>query len=52
MTPVGYGLAGAPENIHKLLILNPVLGLIEAWRWALLDLPDPDLDGDRDRRSR
>ncbi len=43
VTPVGYGLAGAPSNIHALLSLNPIAGLIEAWRWAVLDLPDPNL---------
>jgi lipopolysaccharide transport system permease protein len=43
VTPVGYGLAGAPARITILLILNPVTGLIEAWRWALLDLPDPSV---------
>jgi lipopolysaccharide transport system permease protein len=41
VTPVGYSLKGAPENIHVLLTLNPVSGLIEAWRWAMLDLADP-----------
>ncbi len=43
VTPVGYGLAGAPQNIHTLLTVNPASGLIEAWRWCLLDLPDPHL---------
>ena len=43
ITPVGYGLAGAPQNIHTLLLLNPVTGLIEAWRWAILGLPDPSV---------
>jgi len=43
VTPVGYGLEGAPSNIHTLLSLNPITGMIEAWRWALLDLPDPNL---------
>jgi lipopolysaccharide transport system permease protein len=38
---VGYSLEGAPKNIHTLLSLNPVSGLIEAWRWAMLDIPDP-----------
>jgi ABC-type polysaccharide/polyol phosphate export permease len=41
VSPVGYSLEGAPKNIHTLLALNPVSGLIEAWRWAILDLPDP-----------
>jgi lipopolysaccharide transport system permease protein len=43
VTPVGYGLEGAPANIHKLLVLNPISGLIEAWRWCLLDLRDPEI---------
>jgi ABC-type polysaccharide/polyol phosphate export permease len=43
VTPVGYGLKGAPENIYTLLSINPATGLIEAWRWALLDLPDPNM---------
>ncbi|CAN5216401.1 N/A [soil metagenome] len=41
VSPVGYPLAGAPSNIHALLTINPVSGLIEAWRWAILDMPDP-----------
>jgi ABC-type polysaccharide/polyol phosphate export permease len=41
VSPVGYSLQGAPRNIHTLLTLNPVSGLIEAWRWGLLDLPNP-----------
>ncbi|MDP1849439.1 MAG: ABC transporter permease [Solirubrobacteraceae bacterium] len=41
VTPVGYPLAGSPANIQTLLTLNPVTGIIEAWRWALLGM-DPD----------
>ena len=41
ITPVGYPLQGAPENIKTLVSLNPATGMIEAWRWALLDL-SPD----------
>jgi lipopolysaccharide transport system permease protein len=41
ISPVGYSLKGAPENIHTLLTLNPVSGFIEAFRWAMVDLPDP-----------
>lgn len=41
VTPVGYSLKGSPKNIHTLLTLNPISGLIESWRWALLGLPDP-----------
>jgi ABC-type polysaccharide/polyol phosphate export permease len=43
VTPVGYGLRGAPANIHTLLALNPVSGIIEAWRWCLVDLPNPQV---------
>jgi ABC-type polysaccharide/polyol phosphate export permease len=38
VSPVGYPLAGAPANIHTLLMLNPVSGMIEAWRWSLLGI--------------
>jgi ABC-type polysaccharide/polyol phosphate export permease len=38
VTPVGYSLEGTPANIHWLLSLNPATGMIEAWRWALLDM--------------
>jgi ABC-type polysaccharide/polyol phosphate export permease len=41
VSPVGYSLKGAPKNIHTLLTLNPVSGFIEAFRWAIVDLPDP-----------
>jgi ABC-type polysaccharide/polyol phosphate export permease len=43
VSPVGYALKGAPHNIHILLVINPVSGLIEAWRWAILGLPNPEL---------
>lgn len=43
VSPVGYSLAGAPANIHTLLLVNPISGLIEAWRWSLLDLANPSL---------
>jgi ABC-type polysaccharide/polyol phosphate export permease len=39
VTPVGYSLEGAPANIKAVIELNPVSGLIEAWRWCLLDMP-------------
>lgn len=39
VTPVGYAIEGAPKNIERLLIMNPVSGIIEAWRWSLLDIP-------------
>lgn len=42
VTPVGYPIHGAPQNIKILLSLNPASGLIETWRWSILDM-DPDL---------
>lgn len=42
ISPVGYSLAGAPANIKTLLTLNPISGLIEAFRWVLLGIPHPD----------
>jgi ABC-type polysaccharide/polyol phosphate export permease len=39
VTPVGYPIDGAPSNIEVLLTINPVAGVIEAWRWAMLDIP-------------
>lgn len=38
VSPVGYSMHNAPANIKTLLTINPVSGLIEAWRWAMLDL--------------
>jgi ABC-type polysaccharide/polyol phosphate export permease len=42
LTPVGYSLHGEPSHIRDILILNPVSGLIEAWRWSLLNISDPE----------
>jgi lipopolysaccharide transport system permease protein len=43
VTPVGYSLAAAPHNIKLLLSINPVSGLIEAWRWVILDITHPNI---------
>jgi ABC-type polysaccharide/polyol phosphate export permease len=43
VTPVGYPLEGAPHNIKLLLSLNPVSGIIEAWRWVVLDMPNTNV---------
>jgi lipopolysaccharide transport system permease protein len=39
VSPVGYPIQGAPANIQTFLTINPVSGLIEAWRWCLLGQP-------------
>jgi lipopolysaccharide transport system permease protein len=44
VSPVGYSLEGAPKNIHTVLSLNPISGLIETWRWSILDIPNPQWD--------
>jgi lipopolysaccharide transport system permease protein len=37
VSPVGYPLSTVPDGfVSTLLHLNPVSGLIEAWRWSLL----------------
>jgi lipopolysaccharide transport system permease protein len=41
LTPVGYPL-NTSDQVASVLAFNPVSGLIEAWRWSLLDL-SPDL---------
>lgn len=41
LTPVGYPLSAVPGSFAKVLALNPVSGVIEAWRWSLLGIaPD------------
>jgi lipopolysaccharide transport system permease protein len=39
VTPVAYPIEGAPPHIQVLLELNPLTGIIEAWRWCLLGMP-------------
>jgi len=42
VTPVGYSIQGSPKNIHTLLTINPVSGLIEIWRWAMFGSSNTD----------
>lgn len=39
LTPVGYPLSSAPENLETALALNPISGIIELWRWCLFGTP-------------
>ncbi len=39
ISPVGFGLGAVPEQYRWLFILNPAVGLIEGFRWALLGQP-------------
>jgi lipopolysaccharide transport system permease protein len=36
LSPVAYPLSEAGETASWVLALNPVSGIIESWRWALL----------------
>ena len=36
LAPVGFPLDSAPTNIKLMLSINPVTGVIEGWRWAML----------------
>jgi lipopolysaccharide transport system permease protein len=35
-TPVGYPASVVPERWRWLLVLNPMAGVVEGFRWALL----------------
>jgi lipopolysaccharide transport system permease protein len=42
-TPVIYSVADVPERWRPVLALNPMTGIIEGFRWALLGTGDPPL---------
>jgi len=42
-TPVIYATADVPERFQPLLSLNPMTGIIEAFRWSLLGTGEPPL---------
>jgi lipopolysaccharide transport system permease protein len=42
LAPVGYPTSKLPSNLQTLISLNPLTGLIEAWRWAVLGI-SPDM---------
>src|SRR5438270_1598523 len=44
-TPVIYSTGDVPERWRPLLALNPMTGVIEAFRWSLLGVGDPPLSG-------
>lgn len=41
MTPVVYPATKVPEGWQFLYALNPMVGVVEGFRWALLDTPTP-----------
>jgi len=36
ISPVGYPVDSAPPALETILWINPLTGMIEAWRWAIL----------------
>jgi ABC-type polysaccharide/polyol phosphate export permease len=36
LSPVGYPIQSAPHYLQVLLWINPLTGVIETWRWAIL----------------
>jgi lipopolysaccharide transport system permease protein len=44
-TPVIYSVADVPERWRPILALNPMTGVIEAFRWALLQTGEAPLNG-------
>jgi lipopolysaccharide transport system permease protein len=43
VVPVGYSLAGLSPVVRKIVELNPMTGLIEAWRWMVLSGYSPGI---------
>ncbi len=43
LSPVGYSSASIPDNLQLLYALNPMTGVIEAFRWAMLGETNPNL---------
>lgn len=40
-SPVAYGLSTVPKSVHLFYELNPLTGLLEAFRWSMLDVQAP-----------
>ncbi len=41
-TPVAYSLARVPESAERWVKLNPLTGVMEGFRWSLLDVARPE----------
>jgi lipopolysaccharide transport system permease protein len=41
--PIGYSLAGLSPFMRKVVELNPIAGLIEAWRWMVIASYHPSM---------
>ena len=42
LTPVVYPLTKLPERLRPIAALNPMAGIIEVFRWAILGMSSPD----------
>jgi len=42
LTPVAYAVTALPERYEWIFALNPMVGVINGFRWALLGTPAPD----------
>jgi lipopolysaccharide transport system permease protein len=43
LSPVAYAVTALPERYQWIFALNPMTGVINGFRWALLDTPAPSL---------
>ena len=44
-SPIGYPISAIPERWRMALYLNPVSGLVEAWRWSIFGIAPTDNAG-------
>jgi lipopolysaccharide transport system permease protein len=44
VTPVAYSSSVVPEKWQWLYALNPMVGVVEGFRWAMLDAPPPSIE--------
>jgi lipopolysaccharide transport system permease protein len=44
LAPIGYALADLGDTVRALVSLNPLTGLIEAWRWMMLSGYEPSFE--------
>jgi lipopolysaccharide transport system permease protein len=44
-SPVAYAVSAVPHSLHFFYLLNPLTGLLEAFRWSILGSGHPDWAG-------
>jgi lipopolysaccharide transport system permease protein len=40
-SPVGYSVSAVPEQYQTVYYLNPIVGLLEGFRWSMFGTPFP-----------